>query len=168
MYASSGCPSLPPEQLLGALLLQAVYGLRSQQLLLEQLNYNMLQRWFVELGTDDPVWHQSSFGKNREPLGTLLQAWASHHGSPTCGWPTRRGTGRWGVASPQPGQGFGTADTGSGEREKKSRTRRDLHGKRFNHRTYGSSSDTDGRLACHSRAQSARDQVLMEIRHQLA
>ena len=51
-----------------ALLLQAIYGLRSERLLLEQLNYNMLYRWFVGLGADDPLWHHSSFSKNRERL----------------------------------------------------------------------------------------------------
>ena len=51
-----------------ALLLQAIYGLRSERLLLEQLDYNLLCRWFVGLGADDPVWHHSSFSKNRERL----------------------------------------------------------------------------------------------------
>ena len=68
LYASAGRPSIPPEQLLLALLLQAIYGLRSERLLLEQLNYNMLYRWFVGLGADDPLWHHSSFSKNRERL----------------------------------------------------------------------------------------------------
>ena len=68
LHASAGRPSIPPEQLLLALLLQAIYGLRSERLLLEQLNDNMLYRWFVGLGADDPLWHHSSFSKNRERL----------------------------------------------------------------------------------------------------
>ena len=68
LYACSGRPSIPPEQLLRSLLLQAIYGLRSERLLLEQLDYNMLYRWFVGLGADDPIWHQTSFSKNRERL----------------------------------------------------------------------------------------------------
>ena len=68
LYACSGRPSIPPEQLLRSLLLQAIYGLRSQRLLLEQLDDNMLYRWFVGLGADDPIWHQTSFSKNRERL----------------------------------------------------------------------------------------------------
>ena len=51
-----------------ALLLQAIYGLRSERLLLEQLDYNLLSRWFVGLAADAPVWHHSSFSKNRERL----------------------------------------------------------------------------------------------------
>ena len=68
LYACSGRPSIPPEQLLLALLLQAIYGLRSKRLLLEQLDDNMLYRWFVGLGADHPIWHNSTFTKNRERL----------------------------------------------------------------------------------------------------
>ena len=68
LYGSAGRPSIPPEQLLLALLLQAIYGLGSERVLLEQLNYNLLYRWFVGLSPDDPVWHHSSFTKNRERL----------------------------------------------------------------------------------------------------
>jgi transposase len=68
LYASEGRPSVPPEQLLLASLLQAFYGLRSERLLLEQLNYNLLFRWFVGLSPDDPIWHPTTFTKNRERL----------------------------------------------------------------------------------------------------
>ena len=57
LYASEGRPSFPPEQLLLASLLQAFYGIRSERLLLEQLHYNLLFRWFVGLSPDDPIWH---------------------------------------------------------------------------------------------------------------
>src|SRR5215510_5358193 len=56
LYASEGRPSIPPEQLLSALLLQVFYGIRSERQLMEQLDYNLLYRWFVGLSTDDLVW----------------------------------------------------------------------------------------------------------------
>ena len=66
MYASTGRPSIPPERLLRALLLQAFYSIRSERQLMEQLNFNFLFRWFVGLGLDDPVWDASRFSHNRE------------------------------------------------------------------------------------------------------
>lgn len=63
-----GRPSIPPEQLLSALLLQIFYGARSERQLMEQLNYNLLFRWFVGLSPDDPVWDATVFTKNRERL----------------------------------------------------------------------------------------------------
>jgi transposase len=68
LYASEGRPSIPPEQLLSALLLQVFYGIRSERQLMEQLNYNLLYRWFVGLSPDDPVWDPTTFTKNRERL----------------------------------------------------------------------------------------------------
>lgn len=68
LYASEGRPSVPPEQLLSALLLQAFYGIRSERQLIEQLDYNLLYRWFVGLSPDDPVWDSTTFTKNRERL----------------------------------------------------------------------------------------------------
>jgi transposase len=68
LYASEGRPSVPPEQLLLASLLQDFYGIRSERLLLEQLHYNLLYRWFVGLSPDDPIWHPITFTKNRERL----------------------------------------------------------------------------------------------------
>ena len=59
---------MPPEQLLLASLLQAFYGIRSERLLLEQLHYNLLFSWFVGLSPDDPIWHPTTFTKNRERL----------------------------------------------------------------------------------------------------
>ena len=107
LYSQVGRPSIPPERLLRALLLMAFYSIRSERLLMEQLEYNLLFRWFVGLEIDDPVWNHAVFSKNRERLlnqemaqkfflrvkdqaqdwmsddhftvdGTLLQAWASH------------------------------------------------------------------------------------------
>jgi transposase len=68
LYAENGRPSIPPEQLLRALLLQAFYTIRSERQLMEQLNYNLLFRWFVGLSVDDPVWVPTVFSKNRDRL----------------------------------------------------------------------------------------------------
>lgn len=68
LYSTEGRPSIPPEHLILALLLQAFYGLRSERLLLEQLNYNLMFRWFVGLNPDDPIWHPTTFTKNRDRL----------------------------------------------------------------------------------------------------
>lgn len=107
LYAKSGRPSIAPERQLRALLLMAFYSIRSERLLMEQLEYNLLFRWFVGLEIDERVWNHAVFSKNRERLlnqemaqkffehikerlqswmsddhftvdGTLLQAWASH------------------------------------------------------------------------------------------
>src|SRR5277367_4548881 len=106
LYADSGRPSVAPEYILRALLLQVFYSIRSERLLVEQVDYNLLFRWFVGLGMDDAVWEHSVFSKNRDRLltsdvaqrfftevnkqakkfmsdehftvdGTLIQAWAS-------------------------------------------------------------------------------------------
>jgi len=68
LYAREGRPSIPPERLLRALLLQALYSVRSEIQLMEQLNYNLLFRWFVGLGIDDTVWDVTVFTKNRDRL----------------------------------------------------------------------------------------------------
>jgi transposase len=68
LYASTGRPSIPPEQLLRALLLQSLYSVRSERMLIEQLQYNLLFRWFVGLTMDDTVWTATTFTKNRERL----------------------------------------------------------------------------------------------------
>jgi transposase len=106
LYATVGRPSIPPERLLRAQLLQIFYSIRSERLLMEQLDYNILFRWFVGLAMDDPIWNPTVFTKNRDRLlnqdlardflrrvvdraaaymsddhftvdGTLIEAWAS-------------------------------------------------------------------------------------------
>jgi transposase len=106
LYADSGRPSIAPEYILRALLLQVFFSVRSERLLVEQIDYNLLFRWFVGLGMDDGVWNHAVFSKNRDRLltsevaqrffaevnrqakkfmsdehftvdGTLIQAWAS-------------------------------------------------------------------------------------------
>jgi transposase len=68
LYADTGRNSIPPERLLRALLLQAFYTIRSERQLMEQLDYNLLYRWFVGLGVDEPVWVPTVFTKNRDRL----------------------------------------------------------------------------------------------------
>lgn len=68
MYVKFGRPSVPPEKLLRALLLQALYSIRSERQLMEQLDFNILFRWFVGLGLDDAVWAPTTFTKNRDRL----------------------------------------------------------------------------------------------------
>ena len=105
LYADSGRPSIAPEYILGALLLQLFYSVRSERLLVEQIDYDLLFRWFVGPGMDDAVWNHAVFSRNRDRLltsdvaqqffaevdqhakrfmsdehfmvdGTLIQAWA--------------------------------------------------------------------------------------------
>jgi transposase len=75
LYSDVGRPSIPPEMLLRALLLQLLYSIRSERLLMEQMQYNMLFRWFVGLGPQDAVWNASTFSKNRQRFldGELAQ-----------------------------------------------------------------------------------------------
>ena len=106
LYKASGRPSIAPEYILRALLLQVFFSIRSERLLVEQIDYNLLYRWFVGLGMDDAMWNHAVFSKNRDRLltsdvaqrffaevnlrakkfmsdehftvdGTLIQAWAS-------------------------------------------------------------------------------------------
>lgn len=66
LYSKTGRPSIPPEKLLRALLLQILYSVRSERLLVEQLDYNLLFRWFVGLSMDDEIWDTTVFSKNRD------------------------------------------------------------------------------------------------------
>jgi transposase len=68
MYSDIGRPSIPPEQLLRALLLQYLYTIRSERLLMEEIDYSVLFRWFIGLGMDDPIWSPTTFSKNRDRL----------------------------------------------------------------------------------------------------
>jgi transposase len=84
MYSRTGRPSIAPERLLRALLLQVLYTIRSERMLMEQLDYNMLFRWFVGLSMDDGVWDHSTFTKNRDRFlesdlaGAFFSAVVSH------------------------------------------------------------------------------------------
>lgn len=68
LYSTIGRPSIPPEKLLRAMLLQAFYSIRSERLLMERLEYDLLFRWFVGIGVDDAAWDHSTFSKNRDRL----------------------------------------------------------------------------------------------------
>ena len=68
LYTDFGRPSIAPEKLLRAMLLQAFYGIRSERQLMERLEFDLLFRWFVGLGVDDAVWDHSTFSKNRDRL----------------------------------------------------------------------------------------------------
>src|SRR5450432_2935651 len=98
LYAKTGRPSIAPEKLLRALLLQALYSVRSERLLMEQLDYNLLFRWFVGLNMDDAIWDVTVFTKNRERLldGEIAEAFfqpcSSRHASGVC---SRTSTSRW-------------------------------------------------------------------------
>src|SRR5919107_3792698 len=68
LYAAEGRPSIAPERLLRASLIQILFSVRSERQLMEQMHYNLLFRWFVGLGIDDPVWVPTVFTKNRDRL----------------------------------------------------------------------------------------------------
>ena len=68
MYSTTGRPSIPPEKLLRALLLQMLYSIRSERLLMEEIDYSILFRWFVGMNLDDEVWNPTTFTQNRERL----------------------------------------------------------------------------------------------------
>jgi transposase len=173
LYADTGRPSIPPERLLRALLLQILYTVRSERLLMEQLNYNLLFRWFVGMEMDEVVWNHAVFSKNRERLlneemaevffqrvlerakpylsdehftvdGTLIEAWASHK-------------------SFRPKDG-GEPPSGNGREV-------DFHGERRNNETHQSTTDPDARLYKKSKGSEAKmsylGHALMENRHGL-
>src|SRR6202162_4678329 len=68
MYAKTGRPSIPPEKLLRAQLIQMLYSVRSERLLMEEIDYSVLYRWFVGMNLDEPVWDVTVFTKNRDRL----------------------------------------------------------------------------------------------------
>jgi len=173
LYADTGRPSIPPERLLRALLLQILYTVRSERLLMEQLDYNLLFRWFVGMGMDEGVWNHAVFSKNRERLlneelaevffqrvlerakpylsdehftvdGTLIEAWASHK-------------------SFRPKNG-GEPPSGNGRDV-------DFHGQKRSNRTHQSTTDPDARLYKKSKGSEAKmgylGHALMENRHGL-
>ena len=76
IYSHTGRPSIAPEKLLRALLLQVLYSVRSERMLIEQLQYNLLFRWFVGMDMDEPVWVPTVFSKNRDRLleGNVAEA----------------------------------------------------------------------------------------------
>lgn len=92
LYSGLGRPSIPPEMLLRAMLLQAFYSVRSERQLMERLEFDLLFRWLVGLGVDDPAWDHSTFSKNRDRLlaGDIAAQFLSETGRPRHRRPPRR------------------------------------------------------------------------------
>src|SRR4030095_14931489 len=175
LYGRIGRPGVPPEQLLRALLLQAFYSIRSERQLMERLDFDLLFRWFVGLGVDDPVWDHSTFSKNRdgllegdvaaEFLATLLdrprvrRLLSSEHfsvdGSLIQAWASMK--------SFRPKDGDGTPPTDGGRKPS-----RDFRGERRSNATHGSTTDPDALLYRKGPGMEARlcfvGHVLMENR----
>jgi transposase len=176
LYSHLGRPSIPPERLLRALLLQAFYSVRSERLLMEQLDYNLLYRWFVGLGIDDPVWHPTAFTTNRERLlegevaGRFLAAVLdlpeverllsddhfSVDGTLIEAWASMKSFRPKGDPEPPAGGRNGE---------------RDFHGEKRSNETHGSTTDGDARLYRRGDGQSSRlcfmGHLLMENRNGL-
>ena len=172
LYIKFGRPSVPPEKLLRALLLQALYTIRSERQLVEQLDYNLLFRWFVGLGMDDPVWSATTFTKNRDRLlegdiaaaffeAVLLHAETARllsdehftvDGTLLEAWASHKS---FQPRDQDPPAGGGTAAV-------------DFHGQRRTNATHQSTTDPDARLYKKARGREARlgylGHVLMEHR----
>lgn len=173
LYASEGRPSIAPEQLVSALLLQVFYGIRSERQLMEQLDYNLLYRWFVGLSPDDPVWDPTVFTKNRDRLqnGEVFGKFMSkllHHpqvkpllsdehfsvdGTLIEAWASQK--------SFRPKDGSGDDDGGA-----------NFHGQQRKNDTHASTTDPDCRLYRKAAGREARlcymGHAAMENRHGLA
>ena len=179
LYSPVGRPSIPPEKLLRALLLQVLYSTRSERLLMEHLDYNLLFRWFVGLNLDDPVWDATVFTKNRERLlaGDIAQAFfarvlaqarqrgllSDEHftvdGTLIEAWASLKSFKRTDAAGGPPPDDPGNPTV-------------DFHGERRSNRTHVSTTDPDARLTKKARGHEAKlayqGHVLMENRHGLA
>jgi len=158
LYARYGRPSIPPERLLRALLLQAFYTVRSERQLMDQLDYNLLFRWFVGLSIDDPVWDATVFCKNRDRLldgdiaakffvavlnlPQVRELLSSEHfsvdGTLIEAWASMKSF------VPKDGDDLpsGTADDGQRSRN----AERDFHGEKRRNDTHRSTTDPDARL----------------------
>jgi transposase len=178
IYVPTGRPSIPPEQLLRALLLQAFYSVRSERQLMEQLDYNLLFRWFVGLGVDDAVWDVTVFTKNRDRLlggeiaakffvavladarvkGLLSDEHFSVDGTLIQAWASLKSF------RPKNGSGAPPAPGRNGER--------DFHGEKRSNETHRSTTDADARLFRKGDGQASRlcfiGHLLMENRNGFA
>ena len=177
IYATSGRPSVPPEQLLRALLLQVLYSVRSERLLIEQLQYNLLFRWFVGLGMDDAVWTPTTFSKNRERLldGDIARAFFEDVVAQARGRRllsdehfTVDGT----LLEAWAGQkSFARKDGPSGPPDDPGNPTVNFRGERRSNATHQSTTDPDSRLFKKTRGGEAKlaylGEVLMENRHGL-
>lgn len=177
LYAPIGRPSIAPEKLLRALLLQALFSVRSERQLMEQLTYNMLFRWFVGLSMEAPVWDVTVFTKNRDRLldGDIARAFLgatlgdpriapllsdehfSVDGTLIEAWASMK--------SFRPKDGSGAPPGGGGN------SGRDFRGETRSNETHASTTDADARLYKKAAGQAAKlchmGHVLMENRHGL-
>ena len=177
LYAKVGRPSIAPEKLLRALLLQAFYSVRSERQLMEQLDYNLLFRWFVGLAADDPIWDVTVFTKNRERLvegevaakfltavlkePRVRELLSAEHfsvdGTLIEAWASMK--------SFRPKDGSGEPPTAGRNGE------RDFHGEKRRNETHASTTDPDARLYRKGPGQAAKlaymGHVLMENRNAL-
>jgi transposase len=179
LYSPIGRPSIPPEKLLRAMLLQAFYSIRSERLLMERLEYDLLFRWFVGIGVDDPAWDHSVFSKNRDRLlegdiaakfldAVLVQPrvkrlLSSDHfsvdGTLIEAWASMK--------SVKPKGGSGNPPPEGGGRNAEA----DFHGQKRTNETHGSTTDPDARLYRKGKGKEAKlcfmGHGLMENRHGL-
>lgn len=181
IYAKVGRPSIPPEKLLRTLLLQVLYTVRSERMLMEQLDYNLLFRWFVGLNIDDPVWDATVFTKNRKRLlqGEVAQrffsevlAQARSGGLLSTEHFTVDGT----LIEAWAGQKSFKAKEGAGKDERPpddpGNPTVDFHGEQRSNATHQSTTDPEARLARKGAGKEAKlsyaGHVLMENRNGLA
>ena len=179
LYSSTGRPSIPPEKLLRAMLLQAFYSIRSERLLMERLEYDLLFRWFVGIGVDDRAWDHSTFSKNRDRLlagdiaakflgAVLVQSRVkkllstdhfSVDGTLIEAWASMKSV------KPKAGSGEPPAE-GDGRNSEV-----DFHGQKRTNDTHGSTTDPDARLYKKGEGKEAKlcfiGHGLMENRHGL-
>ena len=163
LYSPIGRPSIPPEKLLRAMLLQAFYSIRSERLLMERLEYDLLFRWFVGIGVDDAAWDHSVFSKNRERL--LEGDIAAKFMAAVLGQPRIRqllstehfsvdGTliEAWAsMKSVKPKDGSSEPPEGGGRN-----LDADFHGQKRSNATHGSTTDADARLYKKGRGKEAK------------
>jgi len=178
MYSRVGRPSIPPEHLLKALLLQLIYSIRSERQLVEQIEFNLLYRWFVGLSADAAIWHHSTFTKNRERLEAAdldvaffqeVQRLAKRHGLLSNEHFTVDGSLLEAAASLK---SFRRKDGGDPPPSDGPRNPTvSFHGERRSNETHASTTDPDARLARKGDGKEARmchqASVLMENRHGL-
>ena len=178
LYSHMGRPSIPPEKLLRALLLQAFYSIRSERQLMEHLNFNMLFCWFVGLGLDDGVWDASAFCHNRDRLleaevsGQLLAGVIQHHkvgGLLSRDHFSVDGTliEAWASMKSFRPKGEDDGDGGSGRNAE-----RDFHGEKRSNATHASTTDPDAQLYRKGNGRESKlcymGHALTENRHGLA
>lgn len=180
LYSHTGRPSIPPEMLLKALFLQVLYGIRSERLLLEQIDFNFLYRWFVGLKADDMLWNESVFSKNRERLlkgkiadrfFEIVIQFATEQDLVSDDHFTVDGTLVEAWASLKSFQKNDDSDKRSDDDDKGNPTV-DFHGEKRSNKTHHSRTDPESKLYRKSKGQTAKlsymGHVLMENRNGLA